>query len=64
MDNDEVVSTWSVCIAKYGNEHIVARKSERNEWLKVYVKQDHDDSVFRDHAIGCWEVGHMTNFHK
>ena len=31
MDNDEVVPTSSVCIAKYGNEHIVARKSERNE---------------------------------
>ena len=30
VDNDEVVSTWSVHITKYGNQDIVARKSERN----------------------------------
>ena len=30
VDNDEVVSTWSVHNSKYGNQQIVARKSERN----------------------------------
>ena len=29
VDNDEVVSTWSVHISKYGNKDIVARKAER-----------------------------------
>ena len=30
VDNDEVVSTWSVHISKYGKQDIVATKSERN----------------------------------
>ena len=34
VDNDEVVSTWSVHISKYGNYDIVARESERNLWPK------------------------------
>ena len=30
VDNDEMVSTWSVHISKYGKQDIVATKSERN----------------------------------
>ena len=48
VDNDEVVSTWSVHISKYVNLQIVARKSERNVWPKSQEKQYHDDSVYQN----------------
>ena len=38
VDNDEVVSTWSVHISIYGNYHIVARKSKGAGHCKVLKK--------------------------
>ena len=34
VDNDEVVSAWSMHISKYGNWDFVARKTEWNVWPK------------------------------
>ena len=34
VDNDEVVSTWSVHISKYGNEHKYNEKIRKNQEKK------------------------------
>ena len=35
VDNDEVVSTWSVHISKYGNQHKYNQKIRQNQEKKM-----------------------------